>query len=333
MKGWGMKRLVAITIVAAGAWSGYWFYASGQKRAAIENWFTEKQEEGWTADYTDLSIAGFPNRVDATINDLTVKNQDGSIEWNAPFFQLLSIVYNPSHVIAIWPETQSFATPYGMMNMRQDDLRASIVFDGDDASSLNRFTLTGQTIEARTERGAWDAADLLLAAEREAGATSDYKVALNAKDISVTVPGFGAGALPDHIESLSVDTRVGFEHTWDANSFLFDRPKPTKLEITSADVTWGAMHLTASGTLNLDDKGVPEGAIDFSLQNWEQMIGDIANSGAISHAQAESMRMMIGMLAGSTGNPREFDATLTFSGGMMRLGALPIGPAPRFSPH
>lgn len=333
MKGWGMKRLIVMIVLLTGAWSAYWFYASAQKRTALENWFTEKQEEGWDASYSDLSILGFPNRVDATMADIRVANQDGSIAWQAPFLQLLSLVYKPNHVIVIWPETQTLVTPYSTIALRQEDLRASVVFDGDDASSLNRFSLVGQQMEARTDRGSWQAAEFLLAAERQAGATSDYRVALNSKDMSVTLPFLPTGALPDRIETLALNTNVSFEHPWDANSFLFDRPKPTKLEIVTADVTWGPMQLQATGTLELDEAGTPEGDIDFSLNNWEELIGDIANSGAISHQQAQSMMMMISMLASSTGDPRTFDGTLTFSDGMMRLGQLPLGPAPRISPH
>ncbi|MCI5042510.1 MAG: DUF2125 domain-containing protein [Donghicola eburneus] len=328
-----MKRLIVMIVLLAGAWSGYWFYASGQKRAAIEDWFTEKQEEGWQASYEDLSIAGFPNRVDATLDNPSVENQDGSIAWNAPFLQLLSLVYNPSHVIVIWPQTQTFITPYGTVALRKEDLRASVVFDGDDASSLNRFSLVGEDMEARTERGSWEAAELRLAAERLPGAVSDYRVALATADMTVDLPLIGAGSLPNRIEKLDVDTHISFEHAWDAKSLLFDRPKPTSLEIVAADIEWGPATLTAKGLLELDETGTPEGEIDFSLKNWEEMIGDIANSGAMSHQQAESMRMMIGMMASSSGDPRAFDATLTFSGGMMRLGQLPIGPAPRFSPH
>lgn len=328
-----MKRLIVMIVLLAGAWSAYWFYASAQKRTALENWFTEKQEEGWDASYEDLSIMGFPNRVDATLNEVRVANQDGSINWQAPFLQLLSLVYNPSHVIVIWPQNQTLVTPYTTIALRQEDLRASVVFDGDNASSLNRFSLVGEKMEARTDRGSWEAAEFLLAAERLTGATSDYRVGLTTKDMSVSLPLPGAGALPNQIEALTLDTNVSFEHAWDANSFLFDRPKPTKLEIVSADVTWGAMDLQASGTLALDETGTPEGSIDFSLNNWEELIGDIANSGAMSHQQAQSMMMMISMIASSTGDPRSFDGTLTISGGMMRLGQLPIGPAPRISPY
>ncbi len=328
-----MKRLIVMIVLLAGAWSAYWFYASSQKRAALEGWFTEKQQEGWTAFYEGMAVMGFPNRVDATIAKPRVANQDGSIEWQAPFLQLLSLVYKPNHVIVVWPHDQTLVTPYSTIALRQDDLRASVVFDGDEASSLDRFSLVGEKIEARTDRGSWQAAEFLLAAERLTGATSDYRVALTTKDMSVSLPFPGSNALPDRIESLALNTNVAFEHPWDANSFLFDRPKPTKLEVVSADITWGPIELQASGTLELDDTGTPEGELDFSLNNWEELIGDIANSGSMSHQQAQSIMMMISMMASSSGDPRTFDGTLTFSGGMMRLGQLPIGPAPRISPH
>lgn len=326
-----MKRLVAITVILAGLWSGYWFYASGQKKAAIENWFVAKQQDGWEASYSDLSVAGFPNRVDTTLDEVTLANQEGTVKWSAPFFQLLSLVYNPSHVIAIWPESQIVQTPFVHATLRHEDLRASVVLDSDDSDILNRLSLVGKGIEAKSDRGSWTAQDFKFAAEREAGAISDYKIAVSADQMSLKLPLVGGITLPDRFETLALDTRMTFAEPLNASTASIAPPAPSKVEIVSADIHWASLQVAANGTLEFDDQGVPAGALDFKLQNWDQMISDIANSGAISHAQAQSTRMMVGMLAASSGDPREFDGTLTFVDGMMKIGQLSLGPAPSLS--
>lgn len=328
-----MKRLIAITVILAGLWSAFWYYNSGQKTQAIETWFEEKRSEGWTAEYSDMSIAGFPNRADVTFEDLRIANPEGTIEWSAPFFQLFALIYNLDHLIAIWPNNQSLQTPYGPIALQHENLRASIVLSKDEVSALERFTMTGEALNLNIRDNQWTFDSVLLAAERQAGATSDYKVALDFENGRLKSKESATSYLPSQMDFADADMRVSFEHPWNASSFLFDRPKPSAIEIVSAEAKWGALNITGSGAVTLDENGVPEGAFDFAMTNWRELIGSIANSGAITHSQAQGMRMMVGMLAGASGDPNVFEGTLAFENGNMRIGQMPLGPAPRISPY
>ncbi len=96
-----------------------------------------------------------------------------------------------------------------------------------------------------------------------------------------------------------------------------------------AELEWGALRLFATGTLTVDETGTPEGEIALKAENWRDMLAMAEAAGAVPPGAVEPISRVLGLLAGIGGNETALDATLTFEGGMTRLGPLPVGPAPR----
>ena len=98
-----MRMLLTVILIATAGWSGYWALASSGAKTAFETWFDQRRSEGWVADYGDLTVSGFPNRVDTSFSNISLADPATGIAWTAPFFQILALSYRPNHVIAVWP--------------------------------------------------------------------------------------------------------------------------------------------------------------------------------------------------------------------------------------
>src|SRR5690606_13559785 len=163
-----MRLLLAIVIIAAAAWAGYWFIGSSALRSGITAWFDARESEGWVADYSKISVRGFPNRFDTNLTDVDLQDPVSGLGWQAPFFQVFSLSYKPYHVIAVWPHEQRILAPEGAYKLSSTDMRASLVLEASTKFAPKRSTLTAENLAWVPENGpgAISAAVLTLAGER-----------------------------------------------------------------------------------------------------------------------------------------------------------------------
>ena len=124
-----MRFLLSITFLGAALWAGYWYLGSGGAETAIRQWFDQRRTAGWTAEFSDMQVIGFPSRFDTTFTDISLADPVTGYAWDAPFFQVLSLSYRPNHVIAVWPEEQQIKTPAGSYQIQSQKARASLIAD------------------------------------------------------------------------------------------------------------------------------------------------------------------------------------------------------------
>ena len=138
-----MRFLVAVVVLAALGWSGFWWVSSSTVERNLRAWVEARAAEGWVVSYDSLSTGGFPNRVDTTVTGLELADPETGVSWSAPMFQILALSYKPNHVILAWPPEQTFATPFETVTITSQTMRGSAVFvPGVD------LTLDHATIEA-----------------------------------------------------------------------------------------------------------------------------------------------------------------------------------------
>ncbi len=333
-----MRILLAIVITLAAAWAGYWFIGSAALRSGLAAWFDARQAEGWVAEYTDLSVQGFPNRFDTSLTDVTLADRASGLGWQAPFFQVLTLSYTPNHVIAVWPQVQQLRTPQRSYALTNQDMRASMVVAPSTALAPRRITLTAKSIALTPDdaSGAWSAATLRLAAERTGDAVGNgharYHLGLAASDVALPAEVMAQvdteGSLPRVIETAIADATVDFDVPWDRRALEVARPQPTRLAIKNAEIRWGAMTLTASGVLSVDLVGRPDGTLTITARNWRQILDAATRMGALMPEIAETVERALSVLADLSDDPKSLEMPLRFGGGNIWIGPLPIAPAP-----
>lgn len=328
-----MRFLLAVIVIAALGWSGYWFIGQNGLQRGYSAWFEARRAEGWVADTSDLRIQGFPNRFDTGLSNLVLADPDTGLAWEAPFFQILALSYQPNHVIAVWPDTQLIATPIEKFRIKSRDMRASLRIAPNSRITLERATLTAEflriTPEARSEETTALTA-LTLAAERQQDAT--YRLGLSAEGLTLSPPWRKQldpqGLLPTQISGLHADLTVSFDKLWDRSAIEQARPQPTAIKVRLADAKWGQLHLQAAGEVSVTPEGVPEGEITLKARNWREILGIAAQSGAVPETLLGTIESGLALIAQISGNPNTLDVPLSFRNGRILLGPIPIGPAP-----
>jgi hypothetical protein len=325
--------LTLITLVALG-WSAFWAVGKVGVSNGYESWLEARRAEGWVAETQAVETQGFPNRFDTSFTEIVLADPDTGLAWEAPFFQILALSYKPNHVIAVWPESQLLATPFDKFRLVSEDMRASFVTAADVSIPVERITLTAEQLAVTAESsGETTRADALrLGADRVATAEATYRLGLAADGLSPALdwrvkldPG---GNLPDQFDAFSADMTVKFDKPWDRTAIEDARPQPRKIDLKLAQARWGRLELQAAGVVEVDAQGIPEGEITVKARNWREILQMAVASGALNPSFADTLEGGLGIISQMAGNPKTLDIPLNFRRGSVRLGPVPLGPAP-----
>ncbi|SDY50296.1 DUF2125 domain-containing protein [Citreimonas salinaria] len=315
-----MKRLAFVVVLAALAWSGFWFWSAQALRSEIEAWFDDRRAEGWEADYTDLFIRGFPNRLDATFIDLALADPDAGLAWRAPFFQVLQLVYRRGHAILIFPDTQTVVIDDDIYAVQADGMRASVNLGEGDTVQRAGFEADVLNIDGPDN-------DLALAGLAAGLAAVDqdaqvYRVGISADAAAGGVAGGAA-------DGLALQATIGFDQPWTREALEIGRPQPVSLDLSGAEYRKGALFLRLAGDLDIDEAGRATGDLALRAENWRDLLDAAVEAERIPEAMARTLEQGLGLVAQLSGNPETLDLPLRFDDGMVRIGPIPMGEAPR----
>lgn len=321
-----LKKMTVAVILAACVWAGYWFWSASQLRTQSQNWFETRQDDGWIANYDDLSIRGFPNRLDRTFTNVELADPDHGLAWTAPFFQILRLTYQPNHLIAVWPETQTFATPNATWTIQSDGMRASAVQNSDGI--LERANLESNVLNIANDQGGFAFALLNAALLRNEGANPEYRLAVSADGYA---PGFippQGFSLPETFETLRADMTVQFSDDLRLDGMMIERPQPTTIDLRLAEAKWGQMTVKLAGKATLDNAGFATGTVSIKAENWRDMLEVMRANTKVPSALLDVIDNSLALVAGLSGNARSLDLTLSLDQGVASLGIIPVGRIP-----
>lgn len=327
-----MRLLTLLVLLASLGWSGFWLAGYWALTTALPIWFEDRRAEGWVAEYDDLSVSGFPSRLDSTFESLTLADPQTGVAWGAPFFNVHALTYRPNHMIAVWPDNQTLAIPGEKLTITTGDMRASLVLDPGTDLPLNRTNIAIESLGV-TSSANWQmaASAVNLAMHRDESDADTYRLAFKADDLTPPL-GF---ALPDGLDlprsfsSFRADLTATFDRSWDRTAIEHSGPQPTALDLTLAEIIWGDLKLHAAGKVTIDQSGSPTGEVTIRTVNWRDILNIARHSGQFPPSVIDTVEQALGFIAQLSGNANELDIPLTFANGATKLGPLPIGPAPR----
>ena len=327
-----MRRLIWVVLAVSGLWGGYWFVGSTVLERAARDWLASAAP-GVTA--ASVDVTGFPNRFDLTLTALQVGGA-GEAVWQAPFLQLLTLSYKPWHLIAAFPPAQTVTLPDGrVLAMTAQKLQASLVVTPTRAVALDRIVVAGDGLSLGLDGAAGLSLDSLRFATRLDPALVDtHEIGLDIKGLRPArgvLTALPDRPLPDGDASLHVDAFLGFSAPLDR--FAGDtQPVPVLIELKEAHLVWDDIVIGATGRLTPDADGLAEGKIDLTLSGWDSAIAVAVAAGALRPEIAPTWAELARRMAEASRTPDRIDLALVFANGRMRLGPLPLGPAPRLSP-
>lgn len=334
-----MRVLLAIVVALAVGWSGWWWWHAAMRERAVEGWLVERRTAGWVAEAGTVGITGFPNRLDLIVQDLALGDPLANWSWTAPEFQVLSLTYQPHHVIAVWPGTQTVASPFETVEVVSARMRGSVVFVPRPGLALDRSTI--EIDDMRLEgRSGWSAtlAKAVLATRRSDGDDAQpfaYDIAFDAEALQLPAGWTGAvdrsGLLPAAMERAIVDATLAFDRPWDRDAVEGPMPVLEAVEIRDLRMNWGSLDLRGRGAVVADDQGYARGTIDFRARNWREMLDIAVGTGMIGRNVAGAVETGLGLLARLSPDRNSIDVPLTFENGRTRLGPIGMGAAPRLA--
>ncbi|MEL6608877.1 MAG: DUF2125 domain-containing protein [Pseudomonadota bacterium] len=329
-----MRLLLWIVAAVTVVWCGYWLVVSQSVKGAGTAWFTDRQAEGWIAEYDDLSVRGFPYRFDTVVENMMLADPDTGVAWSVPDFTVTAMAYRPNHIIALFPERQVFASPFETVILTKEDMRASVRFVPGPSLALDQATAQLAGIALTSDQG-WEVTlDTGLAAIRRTPVAVDsYDIYFDAKGLrpndALRLAVDAQNRLPDTFEAMTLDATVVFDAPWDRFAIERARPQPTAITLSSFDAKWGALELRAVGEATLDDRGIPEGTFTIKATNWREIVAIGEATGAIPAGAVQTVTRMLEVMAGLSGPANTIDVPVSFKSGFITVAGLPLGPAPR----
>lgn len=333
------KMLGAAVALVAGGWSVWWFIGAAAHDRAISGWLETRRSAGWQAEVAELSTRGFPNRFDTRLVEPALADPGQGWAWSAPFIEVLQLAYAPNAAVLAFPPEQRIAVPGAAATLRSTGLRASVRVAPGPSLALTRLSAEGQALalEGAGWRASADslAAHLLTAEQRgapEAPPPNAYDVHFAAEGVALPQALRDRidpqGRLPEAARSLRIDLRATLDAPLDRTTLERAAPEPLAIEVRDVEAVWGRLALRASGAVAADARGYAEGRLTVRAENWREMLDVAVAAGALDADVASLVETGLGLMAMLSGGDA-IEAPLVFSGGVARLGPVPIGAAPR----
>jgi len=317
-----MKKLIALVLVVAALWSGYWFIGTRALERGVRDWIAMQTAAGLEVRQDGLSVQGFPNRFDLTLMQPLLRDPVSGYGWTGEWLQSLMMGWKPWHVILVAPQDWVLLTPMGDIPVTAQSTEASLVLVPGRNLLIDRFTLVSQSPAAVLPTGVLAATDLRVATRRLAEGSAKQELGVEISGLTGTGQLAAAGT-----GYLRVDAVVGFSAP---PGLVVAEPRVVveTLEVKEARLDWGTASLAVTGSLAADAAGQAEGRLEVTLQGGPVLLPLAVAAGLVPQRLAPTVSAMVDRLQDSAGDGKPLVLPLTFQRGQMRLGIVPLGPAP-----
>jgi hypothetical protein len=281
---WRLFIAPLLLVVAALAWSAFWFYAASQVDVQADAWRAREAKSGRVFDCVKRSVAGYPFRLEIRCDDASVslisQTAGAQVPITAKLGEILVVaqVYDPKLVIAEFtaPATisdrgsGSFVVNWSkgrssIVGLPGVPQRASIVFDGAAIDRVNGPT-QAQLAAAR---------HIELHGRLADGSASDHPIIEAALQIA---QGSMQELHPLLAEPFDADVRM----TLSGLNDLSPKPWPERfrelqaagghVEVVQSRIQQGDLIAVAAGRLGLNADGCIDGELQMTVAGIEKVI-------------------------------------------------------------
>jgi hypothetical protein len=286
---WGLFLMPVLLLIAAAAWSAFWFYAASQAEVKADAWRTQEAKSGRVYDCAKRTVAGFPFRLEVRCDGASVSLisqtagqaavQTPQLTANLGEILVVAQVYDPKLLIAEFTAPATISDSRGMPSMQVNwskarssvvglpavPQRASIVFDD---ASIDRMNGSVQVPLARARH-------LELHGRLAEGAPLDHPVI-------ETVLRIEAGSVQEVHPLLAQPFDAQVRTTLSGLKDIAPKPWPDRfrelqasgghVEIVQSRIQQGDLIAVAAGTLGLSAQGRLDGELQMTVAGIEQVI-------------------------------------------------------------
>ncbi|MBR1247641.1 DUF2125 domain-containing protein [Bradyrhizobium sp. AUGA SZCCT0169] len=282
---WRLFILPALLVVAAIAWSGFWFYAASEVGVRADAWRAQEAKAGRIYDCGKRSVAGYPFRLEVRCEDASVTLVSQTAGAGAPFtarlgeIMVIASIYQPKLLIAEFKAPATIADRGQPPSLKVSwsvgrssvaglpavPERASIVFEN---PSIERVNGPVQTPLARANR-------VELHGRLAEGSSIADPVIQTALQIS-------GGSIQELHPLLATPFESDVQTKLSGLKDFSPKPWPErfremqaaggKVEIVRSRIQQGELVAVAAGTLGLNAQGQIEGELQMTVTGLERVI-------------------------------------------------------------
>ena len=280
----GLFIAPVVLLIAAAAWSGFWFYAASQVGVRADAWRAQEAKSGRNYDCANRTVAGFPFRLEIKCEgaSVTLVSQTASnVPFTARLGEILVVaqIYDPKLVIDEFKSPASIAIPEqsplrvnwskgraSVVGLPAVPQRGSLVFDDAAIDRVNANSIAVPVARAKHAELHGRLAD---------GSPANNPVietVLQLNDGSVQ------GVHPVLAEPFNADIRARLSGLKD----FAPKPWPErfreiaaaggKVEILQSRVQQGEMIAVAAGTLMLNADGYLDGELQMTVTGLARIV-------------------------------------------------------------
>lgn len=333
-----MRRAVPLACLAVlllgGALAAYWHWSSRLLATQIAAWTEQQRAAGYEISYRGPEIGGFPFALRAHFDQPDIASPRGW-RWSGPGIVGRAFLWSP------WTIRIDLSGPH---RVTRAGLEAATELDAEQAIALVQIDGDGRVATATATTGALRIAhpEGPFSAENSAWrlgplepASGDNPQALRiAGELQgVELPAERAGPLGPSLARLAIDAALlGEIPAGDQRRMLEQwRDAGGSLQLDHVELDWGPLGLDGRGTLGLDRKLRPLGAINARLRGLIETLDRFIAAGALEPGQAVPAKIALLTLSGPKDENGERVIALPIT---LREGRLFLGPVPllRISP-
>jgi hypothetical protein len=282
---WRLFIMPALLLVAAIAWSGFWFYAASEVGVRADAWRAQEAKAGRIYDCAKRSVAGYPFRLEVSCDDASVTLVSQTAGAGAPFtarlgeIMVIASIYQPKLLIAEFKAPATIADRGQPPSLKVNwsvarssvaglpavPERADLVFEN---PSIDRVNGPVQTPLARA-----DHVELH-------GRLAEGSVAAN--PVIETVLQIAGGSIQELHPLLAAPFESDIQTRLSGLQDFSPKPWPErfremqaaggKVEIVRSRIQQGDLIAIAAGTLGLNAQGRIEGELQMTVTGLERVI-------------------------------------------------------------
>ena len=329
--------MLALVCIVIFGWSGMWLYLRSVLEAQIETELVAMNRGENRIKCSDLTIAGYPFRFEASCTNLQTIDRTGTTASMAKL-RAIALVYNPWHVIfeASGPVRIIESLSGGQITADWSVARSSVLFSDTGASQIDVsiqdavVTLPGDTAAVRFSA---DASEIHLRPSPEAPDMLEAFISLQALSFSL------APGLPEPMDGKlhirlpgGMDLLEGKPFSASQGESAVSQP----LDLVWLSLNSGNIRLTASGKLRLMPSGAISGKVDVKVAQLEAAIKFLATlfpEGSTLPGTIQGAATAFGAPGIDEQGRQQLSLPLTLDEGAIRIGLIPLGTIPSVLPN
>lgn len=288
---WGVFVAPVLLLIAAAAWSGFWFYSASKVNSTTDAWREREAKSGRIYDCAKRSVGGYPFRLEVRCDNPSVKLVSQTADQTAAgtpitakLGQILVVaqIYDPKLLIAEFTAPATISDPADQLSMTATwrtarasvvglpgiPQRASLVFDD---PRIARVDGSNQTPLAGAKH-------VELHGRIAEGSPTDHPVIetilqINGGNVQETHP-LLAQPFDADVQARISGLKDFSPKPW-PQRFREIAAAGGQVEIVKSRIQQGDVIAVAAGSLSLDDQGRIEGELQMTVVGIEKVISSL----------------------------------------------------------